>query len=202
MEPIPQSHPDLIPYLAGFIDGEGCLTFNRQKGERSARTLLAVANTDRRPLDLFAATFGGRIHAPRPAAGRWRVVYQWHLYAGDLLPFLPRLIPHLIVKRTQAELLLEYLRFFPPGPLTVPVPSPEEEYREALIACVHALNRRGAEATSESDKETALADLDGLRQRAASAAFTRRFRFAIRAHMCPVLARCVRIIDPHPSTRS
>lgn len=57
MNPVRQPDPSFIPYTAGFIDGEGCITITRRcyaDGRPPCYdAVLSVANTDPRPLTAF-----------------------------------------------------------------------------------------------------------------------------------------------------
>jgi hypothetical protein len=104
-------------YLAGFIDGEGCLTIalNRKRGPdgelrySSFRGVLVVSSNHRPVLDAILAHIGaGSIHeyVGRPEyQGRG---WQYRLSGPKLGVLLVRLRPLLIVKAEQADVLLEF----------------------------------------------------------------------------------------------
>lgn len=83
-----------LAWAAGFIDGEGCLIFMQNDAK------LTISQKDPRPLVKLKNLFGGSIC--RHSRGIW--VYQ--LTTNKCYAALPLLIPFLVLKRDQAELLL------------------------------------------------------------------------------------------------
>ena len=97
-------------YLAGYIDGEGCLTF------RHGSLTVAVDSIYPYTLRVFQKLYGGRIskRTQRPGT-RKRTSYQWRVYGATSVALLTDVLPHLREKRAQAILCLA-LRDTPPGP--------------------------------------------------------------------------------------
>ena|ERR1019366_3556272 len=102
-------------YLAGLIDGEGCISLGRNLNLRSGNydygPAVCVTNTNRDLLVWCKAVTGigivpnGSI-APNPKA---KIRYVWRLRADEIVPLLPVVLPYLVIKQVQAELLIEYL---------------------------------------------------------------------------------------------
>lgn len=96
-------------YCAGFIDGEGCFTLRRHKRKDgsyySSQPFLIVMQKDRRPLDALHGIMGGRIYPFRKQGQE--DCWQLHVGGKELQEALTHLIPHLILKREQAEALVE-----------------------------------------------------------------------------------------------
>ena len=93
-EPIKQILPK--PYIAGFVDAEGCL---RAIGKNS--TTIAVAQKYRAVCDAICKQYSGNVsyvEKDHPA-------FVWSIHAGAK-DFLRDIAPFLIEKRGQAELLL------------------------------------------------------------------------------------------------
>ena len=99
-----------IQYLAGFFDGEGTIgVYSQRRGISSLMRLQAAAGgTDRRPLDMLAATFGGNVvkHAPK-GFGR-KPQWVWEAYGRCAKQFLIAIAPHLIIKRKEAEMATRF----------------------------------------------------------------------------------------------
>jgi hypothetical protein len=93
-----------VVYLAGFFDGEGCITVTvNNKGY--AYVMIETTQRVREPLDLMKATFGSSGEV-RPIKGGkyWGLRYNGtHAEA-----VLRELLPYLRVKREQAELALRF----------------------------------------------------------------------------------------------
>lgn len=98
----------LIPYLAGFFDGEGCIY---------ARNGLQVSATqiDVRPLLMLQRRFGGRVRAP--GATQKSPTSTWVIYgkpAAEALAVLTSGAVGLVVKRRAALLAIEYATLVKP----------------------------------------------------------------------------------------
>src|SRR5579859_1082903 len=98
-----------IEYMAGLLDGEGCITISRSKtppryGQKTPRfdTRINIANTHL-PTVLWAqTTFGGAIFE-RNTRDRPLYILSWSPRPGR--DFLRQIFPFLRIKREQAALL-------------------------------------------------------------------------------------------------
>ena len=100
-------------WLAGMIDGEGCLTINEQLTTNPARSSahwanLAVVNTDKAALDEMQTREGGSLYRKRQSSLRHKECWAWNLCSQQLVDLLRRIRAHLRVKREQAWLVLEF----------------------------------------------------------------------------------------------
>lgn len=93
-------------YNAGFFDGEGCISLTAIKASPGAHQLrIYVGQVDRRPLDRLAEAYGGTV-IERPAVGGYRPLFMWQPASVAAERALRAMLPHLIVKRGQAEAAL------------------------------------------------------------------------------------------------
>lgn len=108
----------LDAYLAGLIDGEGCITIVRnnhrtQKGQLTPFTypkfvdVLTVGLTDQSTVELFRTAFGGSIYYKPPKKNR-RAAWYWWADKKTLPICLARLLPFIRLKKKQAKLLLRF----------------------------------------------------------------------------------------------
>ena len=110
----------LASYVAGFIDGEGCIRMQRIVRTRKQRKhrlsthfacTVEVANTNTEVLRKIQAEYGGRftdrICNGNPNAKLYAVL-QWH--ARSCYRLVKEIYPFLIVKRKQARLIFHYLK--------------------------------------------------------------------------------------------
>lgn len=155
-----------IEYLAGFIDGEGWLgTMGRGKqGKRthygSPVPLLGIANTKREVLDLIKESFPNTSKIftmwRDPKRPEWAQAYQLRFYSTGLREYLPLLIPHLIVKRRQAEFMLRYVTMLERKAPGAKNRSPWTQYEQKqlldLIEKIHLLNKKGFEAQKTAEE--------------------------------------------------
>jgi hypothetical protein len=95
-----------IAYLAGIIDGEGTIYWNKI-GARGT-IYLRVVQADRRLMDWLVAVTGcGTLHT-RPEWGPFgqRQIWSWSVNATRAAYIVRRVQPHLIVKAEQAAAVL------------------------------------------------------------------------------------------------
>lgn len=101
-------------YLAGIIDGEGSLMLDRKTSKHSTKVnyiaRMAIATTSRLLVDKMLQDYPflscNNIHK----VGK-HSVDAFTLFCGEgvLKELLPELIPHLVIKKAQAETLLKFL---------------------------------------------------------------------------------------------
>ena len=99
-------------YIAGFTDGEGWIGLSRRKktwanGQGTyLRPIVSLTQKDRRPLDWISSLVGnaGHIHVD----GRFGQIHELKFDGPAIRWLLPQLIPFLIVKKKQAELVLRF----------------------------------------------------------------------------------------------
>lgn len=109
-----------LAYLAGIIDGEGSIyignfSSNPKTGTLNYQTNMEVTNTDEALIDWLMNHIGGRknkyTHKQTPTNSR-RDVYRW-IVSGDLLTELCHLLlPYLIIKKRQCEIMISMRKTF------------------------------------------------------------------------------------------
>ena len=109
-------YEQLLAYLAGFFDGEGCIYINKWWDKRrdcyEYSFNITVSNTNPTPLQLLREIFGGNISAVhrKHMRANWRKAWEWICKSKMAETFLENMLPHLILKRDEAKLALEYRR--------------------------------------------------------------------------------------------
>lgn len=103
-------------YLAGVIDGEGWV--GAQLGTSTPQPMIQVDNTYEGLIDYLVAQFGGNKTSyettQRKANPTWKQPYRWSMTSKDeLIPLLQRVLPYLVVKKAQVELLIELCEILP-----------------------------------------------------------------------------------------
>ena len=105
-------------YLAGFVDGEGCVRINRHKcgwtklGYRF-EPYLDITNTDKQQLlDIQRTLSAGTVRAKKMYHSNRKQGYVWTVYGNTASAILQKLLPFLRIKRRQAELLISYANTF------------------------------------------------------------------------------------------
>lgn len=101
---------------------------------------VSASQTRREPLDKLQLLFGGRVHHRRQTH-TGNIIYYWVLSsdARKVEEFLPQVMPYLVVKRREAEILMEFAstirrRGRPKAGVVDHTSQEEIEVRERLIA--------------------------------------------------------------------
>jgi len=100
-----------LAYLAGFFDGEGCITIIKGKNhmgnvQYSLRAI--VSNTNDYVLQMYEFSFGGRIQKRKYKKPGWRDCYAWELSSTRAYEFLKCVYPYLTIKKAQADLAFAF----------------------------------------------------------------------------------------------
>lgn len=141
-----------VEYAAGFFDGEGCVSINKQKFCTSKRIIrpryelmVQVSCTNPAPLELLHERWGGSFKYFDPKNPRYKRAYRWVLGAMQAAAFLEDVLPFLLIKYDAAVVGLKLnksmrgSKFCTHRPATVE----ELEYRDSLYWQVRKLNQRG-----------------------------------------------------------
>lgn len=151
-------------YLAGLIDGEGCLRITRDKslgtekqGHKSPKYAASISMhmVTREPLDFFASLFpdGYLVYeGVRDDRPNQRPTYCWRCQNRFVVQdVIEKIYPYLLVKNKQADLILEYCKgYIPCQKLKGEAHSQEIQRREDLYQKMKKLNAVGAAATTNS----------------------------------------------------
>ena len=135
-------------YTAGIIDGEGCLSITFREYPSKWELSVSVGGTDKRLLIWLSDRFGGAI-TPMKRTGNRQPAYLWRVPKRQLQSMLNGVMPYLVVKREQAEVLL----------VAATQNLAANERRDCALV-IRGLNRRGlvsqkaTEPMARSDGET------------------------------------------------
>lgn len=95
-----------LAYIAGIVDGEGCIGLTRMKQTRIVMRV-SVAMTDKIIPEWLDAEFGGTLSVRNTRPG-WKTRYDWNIYSQKALVFLKQVLPFLVIKKGQAELAITF----------------------------------------------------------------------------------------------
>lgn len=94
-------------WMAGFIDGEGCITVHRATGRRLVNPnyglMVLVSNTNRSLLEHCQSLNGGSITEKKIDAPH-KTCWQWVLCSDNAVNFLKQILPYLRGKEEHALL--------------------------------------------------------------------------------------------------
>ena len=101
-----------IQYIAGLFDGEGGIYITQKIDKRFSKGILVrnircqVANTHKGVLINLQKIFGGTIRLKNHKRGfTWEIAGQ-----KNVLDFLNKIYPYLIIKKEQVKLAIQYLK--------------------------------------------------------------------------------------------
>ena len=98
-----------ISWAAGFFDGEAYIGITRDFGNKYQKyyykVCIRVGQVSRLPLDKLQSMFGGKICRCKNAhQGYW----EWRVSGQDVYAVLRLVLPYLVLKHRQAELVLQF----------------------------------------------------------------------------------------------
>lgn len=95
-------------YIAGLIDAEGCLQINTKKRQNSHRLkyscIITIGMRDKGPLDYVASVFPKKIYE---SVIKGKPFYTIRFLNTQSREVLSKVLPFLLVKREQAEIMLK-----------------------------------------------------------------------------------------------
>ena len=100
-------------YLAGIIDGEGCITIGAGRKETciNYNAIVSVQNTSKKLIDWLQSKFGGQVYLSKKATEKTKAAWMWRLTQKKAIEILLlAVLPYLIIKHEQAKVLLAYVR--------------------------------------------------------------------------------------------
>lgn len=141
-------------YVAGLIDGEGCVHLDVPKGTYRARVSVGMTEPALCLLMALKGEWGGTLYQQRQATQRWAAAWTWHLTGEKAVALLLSIRPYLRLKGAQADAALEVERIR--SALTLRPNGQKAWTPEAREACeqikqrMHALNSKGPRASAPS----------------------------------------------------
>jgi hypothetical protein len=112
-----------LAYIAGLIDGEGCIRIQKQSEKThnpKYTPQISFTNTNHQSVELISNFFGGAkiyIHEPSKYGYPNRKICYRTYKAGStsVAIILKKLLPYLLIKEQEAKLLIEYTDNFKPA---------------------------------------------------------------------------------------
>ena len=152
--------PTELAYLAGLIDGEGCICVFPSRGKTNGkiyprgRPIINIANTHEGVLRWVERVAGGRVYQRKELQSGWRPVCVWESGWQHARMVLEACAPYLIIKRRQADLFIEFCKTCRRNG-SGGVPETILSRRDQIIEEMAALNRRGASDAVEPRRRPA-----------------------------------------------
>jgi len=98
-------------YAAGFFDGEGSISIaciQRKSRNPEYHIRIQMSNTDLSVLEKFKEMFAGQIYLIRKRNPNHTQAWKWSVGTAQSMLLLEQLLPHLVIKKKQAQLALEF----------------------------------------------------------------------------------------------
>src|SRR4051812_43729904 len=102
-----------IAYVAGIIDGEGCISLHKVKSDDNhlydrlyPRLTVGMTNDD--VIFTLHKNFGGSIYKITRKNKKHKDYFVWKIMGQPTVELLEKTLPHLIVKLQQAKLAINY----------------------------------------------------------------------------------------------
>lgn len=142
-------------YLAGILDGEGCISLQRYKqagrdgeGKRGAKSfgysLTVSVEINSEAVVLWLIDLFGGNYSTRHRSGNRKRQYKWSVYGKACKPILEIALPYMKVKNAQAEIALDFIETI--GVYGSVVADDVIEQRNLLVGEMREWNQRGAYA--------------------------------------------------------
>ena len=107
----------LYSYLAGIIDGEGTIRIglsnkdSRGNVQKCFYASISVGMTDYKVIKLLSDTFGSSVR--KESVLNRKLMFRWGTSGNKVVPkIIEKIIPYLIVKKEQAELVIKFCETF------------------------------------------------------------------------------------------
>jgi hypothetical protein len=94
-------------YVAGLIDGEGCIRLQVSKATYRASVWVGMTEVALPLLTNLREEWGGSLYRLRPATERWSAAWTWVVHGTNAGTLLRVVQPYLQLKQEQARLALE-----------------------------------------------------------------------------------------------
>jgi hypothetical protein len=102
-----------IPYIAGFVDGEGSIGFGRSGKQKRLVPRISIVNTNREILEDIQSEYGGDIQPLTQRKPGWKQGWSWRLSNNKAVLFVELIEPYLRLKYNQAWLFFAYKAIAP-----------------------------------------------------------------------------------------
>ena len=96
-----------LAYVAGLIDGEGCVHLCVTRGTYRARVTVGMTEPAIPLLQWLHNSLGGSLTKSRQATSTWSAAWVWTLTGTAAADLLKSIQPYLRMKQEQARLVLE-----------------------------------------------------------------------------------------------
>lgn len=99
----------LLAWVAGIVDGEGCLTLTSNGSISGFSPRLRISMTDQEAVERVARIIGqGSVVRTKPQTPKHKPQYVWELTCQKAVIAIKMFKPYLFIKDQQADILIRY----------------------------------------------------------------------------------------------
>lgn len=103
-----QSLDRMAIYTAGFFDGEGCCGLYVESNGRY-KPVIVISNTSRDVLYVIQRSISlGDVYEKKVQKTNWKPAYQLYFPEAHMVKFCKLILPYVILKKRQVELMLQF----------------------------------------------------------------------------------------------
>lgn len=112
--------PIELAYIAGFVDGEGCISMVRRKYEKNPKwnvrytPRVTVTNGNREILEFIQSLFGGHMSEKKRYSEKHNTAWNLVISSTKSIYMATELLPYLRLKKPQAQLLIDFYETYTP----------------------------------------------------------------------------------------
>lgn len=132
--------PTECAYIAGIVDGEGCINFNAF--DNAPVPQLQIANTDERLITYLREKLAtlNVYYWKKPQTETQKIVYHMCVAnCASIQALLEQIVPYMVIKKERAELMMQ----FTSSRVGVSVKDPYTVNPRPIISKIKQLNKRG-----------------------------------------------------------
>lgn len=134
-----------VAYLAGLIDGEGCVYIGRRARTGLYHSCLTITMTDKNVLEWVKDVTGVGSVLSKKMAKRFKPAWTWQVWSDEAAKLLIKLLPYLQVKQTHANNLIAFQGVMKQPPCgSKGLSSQQKRERHAHYERSKELNKRGS----------------------------------------------------------
>lgn len=95
-------------YIAGLVDGEGCISISRDRRGVSYHLRVEISMVNKSVIQFLHNSLGGGFYRHNKARGRQREDWSWRVFGQRAYNVLKLLLPYLRVKKANAMLGIDF----------------------------------------------------------------------------------------------
>ncbi|KKN34944.1 hypothetical protein LCGC14_0788850 [marine sediment metagenome] len=147
-------------YLAGLIDGEGCIQIKRQKDSAKSfgfyfRLEVQITSTNEKLIAYLISNHDGYIYKQKSANPKHKTALHWRVGSTTAKKLLEKVFPYLIIKREQAQVAYKFQQILDDNPTSGKREAMTKDMlsqRSVLYKKVRGLNQKGVMRIEEFKK--------------------------------------------------